>query len=408
MPFSLSAQDYLYQASLPIVDSSAYYHIYLPPAVTSKLNHKFSDLRIFNTQEVEIPYIRLSEDEIYKTAKSIELKILQNDYKRAKKYSLLLIHNDNLININNFVLVVDNPQNAEAWVNIAGSNDLKNWNILKNNSRYMPEYSDSTTTQVRIDDLPETNFEYYRLMVFDYNKLVFNVSKVLNFDIANKNIEFVEVQKPTFIQDDTSESNLTIVQISFDEPQYIDKIKFGISQPNNFLRKAEIAKKDSTTGRRIRLQFYDQNQKDFYLCSDSTNELLLSRYFAKNMFLVVTNNDDSPLTFSDITVYQQKEYIVAYLEAGTEYSLLFGNKNIPAPIYDLKFFNNKIPVECSIIEVLDIEQTTELNGGKKTIHIKPFFLWIVFFIVVVFLGLISVKMFIFSKNNDDNEDISIF
>ncbi len=404
---ALNAQEFLYQASIPQVDTSGYYHIFLPPQLTSQLNHKFSDIRLYSSDSTEIPYIRLSEDEIYKTAKSSALKILQNDYKRQKKYTQLLIHNNNLLDINNLVLVVQNPQNSEAWLTITGSNDLKNWNVLKNNTRYMPEYSDSTTAQIRIDDLPESKFEYYRIFLYDYNKVVFNVKKVLNFDIAEHTINYIEIPNPSFVQDDTSESNLTIVRIFFDKPQYVDKIKFDISEPENYLRKAEIAKKDSISGKRIRLQFYDQNQKEFYLCSDSTNELLLSRYYAKNLYLVVTNNDDNPLKFSNIRVYQQKEYIVAYLEKSTDYVILYGNPNVPPPIYDLKFFKNKIPPICPVVEALDFHKIIQDNSKNKSVHIEPIYLWIIFFIVIVILALISVKMFIYSKRDTKNDDIDI-
>ncbi len=405
--FTLKSQEYLYQASLPEIDSSAYYHIFLPPAVTSKLNHKFSDIRIFDKEDNEIPYIRLSEDEIFKTAKSSEIKILQNDYKRPKKYTYLLLHNDAQKKINNLVLIAENPQNAEAWVNIAGSNDLKNWNVLKNNSRYMPEYSDSATAQIRIKDLPESNFEYYRILLYDYNKVVFKVLKVLNFNIAKKDVEFVQVPKPTFSQDDTTETDKTIVQIEFDQPQYIDKIWFGISEPEHYLRKAEITKKDSTSGKRIRLQFYDQNQKDFYLCSDSINDLLLSRYYAKNLYLIVKNNDDRPLKFEDIVAYQKKEYIVAHLEENIEYKLLFGNPNVPAPIYDLKFFKNKIPPECPVITAKDVQKIKDLKDKNKSVYVKPIYLWIIFFVVLLVLAGISVKMFVFSNKNDNNKEENI-
>ena len=155
--FGLS-QNFLYRADLPAVDSSAYYHIFLKPEVTSKLNYKFSDIRIFDAKNHEIPYVHLSEDEIYKTAKRRELPIKDNTHKIQKKFTNILVQNPNNNKVNNIVLIADNPKNAEAWINVAGSNDLKNWNILKNNSRYMPEYSDSSTTQIRIDDLPETNF----------------------------------------------------------------------------------------------------------------------------------------------------------------------------------------------------------------------------------------------------------
>jgi hypothetical protein len=394
------SQEFLYRAKLPKVDSSGYYHIFLKPNVTSKLNYKFSDIRIFDKKNNEIPYVHLSEDEIYKTAKRSELPIKDNTHKIQKKFTNVLVQNINNRKINNLVLIADNPKNAEAWINVAGSNDLKNWNILKNNSRYMPEYSDSTTTQIRIDDLPESNFSYYRILIYDYDKTVFIVRKVLNFEIGKKNIEFVELPQPSFTQDDTTEANQSVIQITFDEPQYVDKITFSISFPPYFLRRAEITKKDSTSGKKIRLQLYDQNQKDFYLCSDSTNELLLSRYYAKNLFLIVYNNDDNPLKFSKIRAFQRKEYIVAYLEKNKDYHILFGNPNVPPPIYDLKFFKYKIPPKCPVVQTGKVVKLSDYEKQTKTIEVPPIYLWILFTIVVLVLSAISLKMFVFARKKE--------
>ena len=180
---NIAAQDFLHKAEIPKVDSSGYYHIFLSPDVTSKLNYKFSDFRIYDNNKLEIPYIRLAEDELFKTAKSNVIRILQNEYRRVKKHTFLLLQNHKLRKISNLVIIVDNPMNAEAWVNISGSNDMKNWSLLKNNSRYMPEFSDSTTAEIRITDLPESEFEYFRIFIFDFNKITFNVHKVLNFEI---------------------------------------------------------------------------------------------------------------------------------------------------------------------------------------------------------------------------------
>ena len=398
--WTLRSQDFMYQAELPIVDSSGYYHIFLSPDVTSKLNYKFSDLRIFDKKNNEIPYIRLAEDEIYKTAKSRTVKILQNEHKVIKKHTYLLVHNSNMQLINNFDIIVNNPMGAEAWINISGSNNLKNWNILKNNARYMPEFSDSVTAEIRIDDIPETKFEYYRIFIFDYNKTIFEVQKVLNYDIPKREVKFVELDNPSFTQDDSTEANQTILKLFYDNPQYIDKIKFYIKSPDNYLRTAEIVKKDSATGKRIRLQFYDQNQKDFYLCSDSINEILLSRYYAQNLFLIINNNDDKPLQFSKVRAFQREEFLVAYLEKGKNYSVYFGNKNVPPPIYDLKFFKNKIPVICQEIPIKNIILIDEQSKDKSKIKVKAIYLWIAFGVVILILAGISFKMFA-SKKTDD-------
>lgn len=404
--FRMSAQDFLFQAEIPAVDSSGYYHIFLPPIITSKLNSKFSDVRIFDKKNREIPYLRLMDEEIYETSQADELEILENDYKRLKKFSILTIHNTQKKKIDNLVLIVDNPKNSEAWINISGSDDQKMWTVLKNNARYMPELSDSDYSEIRITDLPETQFEFYKIIIFDYNKTVFNVDKVLNFNLVSRKAEFVPLPTPTISQDDTSERTKTVLKIEFQQPQYIDKLKFEVSYPPVYLRKADIVKRDTFSGRRIKLMLFDQNQKDLYLSSDSSNEVHLSRLNAKTLYLIVTNNDDFPLKFSKVTAYEQKEILVAYLIAGQTYNLRFGNSNLPSPVYDLKFFKNKIPAICTEITPINVKTYATKHKNEKAIRIAKTALWIIFAFVVVILTLISVRLFILSKkgNNDSNND----
>ncbi len=396
---AFSQYDFQYKANLPVVDSTYFYNIFLPPAVTSKLNYKFSDIRIYDARGKEVPYIRDTEQNRYKTAKRQKLRIIQNEHKLAKKYTVVLVHNPKRVDIKNLVFTIRNTD-AEIWVNISGSNDLKNWQILKNNVRYQHEFSDSATAMLIINDLPETNFEYYRILFFDFNKepiMVYDAYTLLVYEYKK---QYVEVPKPHFTQDDTSEAQRTIVHIWFDEPQYIDKIVFKISSPEYYLRRAELTTKDTTTGRKIRLQYYFQNQKDFYLCSDSSNELLLSRYYAKDLYLIVDNNNNEPLKFEDVRAYQQKEYLIAKLYKGRHYVVKFGNKNVPPPIYDLKYFQNKIPKDRPEITVGKIVKLSSLRDEQKNIYIKPLYLWIALGIVVLIMILISIRMFSKQKPNE--------
>ncbi len=397
--FPLVAQEFQYKALLPEIDSSYFYNIFLPPEVTSKLNYKFSDIRIYNKKGKEIPFIRDTEENRFKTTSGRKLKIIQNEHKPAKKYTLVLIHDPDKRKISNFVLTVKNID-AEYWLHISGSNDLKTWHILKSNTRYQPEFSDSSTTKIIIDDLPETNYEYYRILVYDYNRVPLPVIDVYSYALYKRNVSYVEVPKPHFVQDDSTEANRTIVKISFDQPQYIDKIEFIISAPEYYLRKAELTKRDTLTGRKIRLQYYDQKQKDFYLCSDSSNILTLSRYYAKDLYLIVENNNDEPLKFSDVRAYQKKEYLIAYLNKGQKYHIEFGNKNVPEPIYDLKYFKDKIPSDRPEITVGKVIKILTGNARHTQMYIQPLYLWIALGVIVLFLVLISVKVFRSVKRND--------
>jgi hypothetical protein len=248
--------------------------------------------------------------------------------------------------------------------------------------------------------LPETNYEYYRILLYDYNRIPLQVVDVYTYDLYKRNITYVEVAKPRFVQDDSSEANRTILKISFDTPQYIDKIEFIISAPQYYLRKAELSKRDTATGRKIRLQYYDQKQKDFFLCSDSSNVLTLSRYYAKELYLIVENNNDEPLKFADVRAYQKKEYLIAYLNRGQKYHIEFGNKNVPEPIYDLKYFKDKIPSDRPEITVGKVIKILSGSAVHTQMYIRPLYLWIALGVIVVFLLLISVKVYRGNKRTD--------
>ena len=388
-----------YKADLPKIDSTYFYNIYLPPKVTSKLNYKFSDIRIYDARGREIPYIRNTEENLYKTAKRKRLKILQNEHKITKKYTILLLHNPRKEKIKNLMFTIKNTD-AEIWLNISGSDDLKNWQILKNNVRYQHEFSDSATAMLIINDLPETDFEYYRIIFYDYNKEPILVYDAYTLLVYGQKKEYVEVPRPHFTQDDTTEPHKTILHIWFDQPQYIDKITFTIASPQFYLRKAELTTRDSSTGRKIRLKYYFQNQKDFYLCSDSSNELLVSRYFAKDLYLTVENNNNPPLKFTDVRAYQLKEIIIAQLHKGRHYVVKFGNKNVPPPIYDLKYFQSKIPKDRPEITVQNIVKLSSVKQERKAIYIKPVYLWIALAVVVIIMTLISIQLFKKYKPND--------
>lgn len=398
-----NSQDFEYEAEIHQVDSNTYYDIFIRPEITSKLNYKFSDIRIYDVDNNEVPFVRRLEIDKDNTSQQLEMPFLENQHKISKKITSVIVDNQQYKQVDNLLLIIENT-NSEVWLNISGSYDDKNWEILKENTRYQPEISDSLSTEVHIKNIPTSKYKYYKILAYDYNTEVINVLKVYNFKFSDKERKFSEVQKPTFIQDDTSETGKTIVNISFDEEQYIDKILFKISKPRYYLRKAELTKKDSLTGKKIKLDYYDQKQKEFNLCSDSSNAIFLSRYKAKELFLVIDNNDDAPLEIFDIVAYQENEYFIAYLEEAKTYFLRFGNKNLAPPIYDLKFFKDKIPEKTAVVDVHKIIRLIDKDAeNKKQIKIKPGLLWLAFGIIVAILTVISYFVFKSSKTDEKDE-----
>lgn len=402
--YNSNSQSFLYQATIPPVDSSGFYNIYLPPSITSKLNNKFSDIRLIDRKDREIPYLNFNFQNNLNRANISQLEIIENQYKKVKKFSQLLIQNNSNNTIENLILLVEKNKTTECWITISGSDDQLNWYVIKNNSRYQPEKSDSSKTEIHINDLKNSNFKFYKIIIFDNNKYNFIVYKVYRYDKIIQNYQFSKITT-TISQDDSTEKGKTILKIDFAQPHYIDKIVFYINEPSIYYRKAEISQKDSMTGRKIYMQFFNPTQKEFYLNSDTTNEIMLQRFYSKTLYLTIFNNDDLPLKFSKVEAFQIKNYLVAYLKEGQKYYLRFGNSNLPNPVYDIKFFSSKIPQIRPNIEPLEISSYKTNKQANKSIKVAKTILWIVFFLVIALLAGISVKLFLNKRkelkiNND--------
>lgn len=403
--FKSYSQNFLFEAQISPVDSSGFYNIFLPPAITSKLNNKFSDIRLMDKKDREIPYLNFNFQNNLNRANLNELEIIENQHKKIKKFIQLLIQNNSNNPVENLILLVEKPKVTECWITISGSDDQLNWFVIKTNSRYQPEKSDSTRAEIYINDLKTSNFKFYKIILFDNNKHTFEVNKIYSYKKIIQNYQFTKLTSTTISQDDSTEKGKTILKIDFSEPQYIDKIVFYISDPAIYYRKAEISQKDSMTGRKIYMQFFNPTQKEFYLNSDTTNELMLQRFYSKTLYLTVFNNDDLPLKFAKVEAFQIKNYLVAFLKEGQKYFLRFGNSNLPNPVYDIKFFSSKIPQIRPDIEPLDISSYQTTKQTNKSIKVAKAILWIFFFLVIALLAGISVKLFLNKRkelkiNND--------
>ena len=63
-PLLLSAQDWQWQVDLSRPNSTGFQNIYLPAELTCRLNADYGNLRLFDLENDEIPYLFFSEDHV--------------------------------------------------------------------------------------------------------------------------------------------------------------------------------------------------------------------------------------------------------------------------------------------------------------------------------------------------------
>jgi hypothetical protein len=106
------------------------------------------------------------------------------------------------------------------------------------------------------------------------------------------------------------------------------------------------------------------------------------------------NEDNRPLKITEAKCLQWNHYCIAHLEKSNQYELRFGDSLLPAPRYDLKYFQQVIPGGLKVIipgTIAELKQTFAIQESKSFFTDKRF-IWLALIIVICLLGFVTYKM----------------
>lgn len=379
------AQDlkFKWQAELPEVKQSGFYNILIDPAVNTHLKEDLSDIRIYNNGK-EVPYILKSENASSSTSFH-EYTIVEN--KSTNKWTQLILQNVSKSRINNISLIIKNSD-VKKKARLSGSDDKQNWYIIKDNYNLEAVYSGQNTFEVKVLDFPLSDYEYYKLDIEDSLSAPIKILKAGYYDTQVEEAKYISIPAPIISQKDSSNKR-SYIKVSFNSPQFIDRLKIEVEGPAYFLRPIRIAKLIQDR----KLTYWESLYQD-ELRSNHDNILLLDHYFTDHFYLIIENNDNQPLTVKSITGFQLTHYLTAKLDQGQKYTLKFGNKDMGYPTYDLEYFRDSIPTSTPIIKA---ENITNIDIQKAQVDKDDFFkstiwIWVAICIVIALLGYMSYRM----------------
>ena len=368
----------VWEAELPVVDKSDYYNVELSQEfVGAGLKY----LKIIDDHDNEIPYFIRSSDPIQEINTFEDFKLKSNITKDS--LNIIVIDNDAAESINRFCLVLQKAE-TRKYVSIRGSNDLKQWYIVKQETE-LSAFGQQTneSTEMLIFDFPQSNYKYYEINLWSNQNSPMEVHKVGKIRNSGLYGKFTEIASGKFLQN-TDEEKMTY--ISFPEvphTYYIDKIELIIKNKPDYYRQAVLYNPDS----------YD-NQR-FSLSSRKDNIFLVSDFlFTSKTTISIENQNNPPLIIDEIKVYGLCRYACVYLEAGKKYGL-HSNKfeNIPT-VYDIEHFRNEIPVDLPVLQIKNQQNRFVPEEPERELSLieKPWFLWCVIIVVGGFLLLLCIKM----------------
>lgn len=371
LPFALQAQHFNWQAKIDPAQKDGHAKVLLSPGITSQLRSGFPDIRVYDKENYETPYLVYKDEAKQGLDRFITYQVVETHYSRGC-CSFIKVKNSTGKPIDHIVLEVNNAD-ARREMNLAGSYDGVNWFVVRDEFvvetfNGMVKGEKKTTSLIRFD-FPLTDYKYYKFEFDDwyywwrdYHHPVFIVraGHVEPTFIPEK---CLDLPKPAFVQKDSGRQ--TLVDIRFDEAQYTDHFKFNLRQVKNkdYYRSAslyELVENDNKTTT-------EKYIGSTVLSSMNDNEISLPGNRAGHFVLKINNEDDRPLIVDDLRALQVKHYLVADLEKNNVYTLRFGNDSIPAPVYDMQYFKNKIQDSLDVLQALPREN---IAAQKQEVKIK--------------------------------------
>lgn len=384
------AQSFHYMASLPLVDSTGFYKILIPPSVNSKLKEGYVDLRILDRDGKETPYILKDDNPVSNTMVFKEYQIIDKKYLKAD-HTEIILRNYNKQRIDNLSLLIRNAE-VHKVIKLSGSFDRKHWFGVKE-SAYISSISNANdVSEIKLINFPLTDYEYLKIEINDKKSAPINIIKAGYYEtISGKGgSTFTEIKSSKMVLD-SSKKKTTWLHLVFDESTYTDVLEIKILEPTYYLRssKAYTVKQES----RVYKKYYLQ---DISLNSGAALRFNLDHVKTKELWLEIFNEDNSPLIISEAKVFQLNHYCCARLDKGKQYKLYFGDSLINSPSYDLKHFQSIIPQDLKIIIPDSITPITHaMNAEIKSsgsIFKDTRFIWAAIIIVLSILGFVTYRM----------------
>jgi hypothetical protein len=366
IPLSGNAQIFNWEAPVDSVTKDGYYRIILQPDVTSKLKTDFSDVRIYDQDGNENPYLIYKDDATYGIDRFVTYQIVDKHYERGCCSHITV---KNLGDPIDHIMLEVNNADVSKHMELSGSYDGVNFFALRNDftvgtfNTYQ-KGARKTTSLIRFD-FPLTDYKYYRFNFDDwtwwwddYSYPVF-VVRAGYTEPTYVPEECLEIPRPLIVQIDSAKVKQSFVKISFADSQYVDHLHFSISTKNkhgDYYRAASLYESvDVMKGGVPTTE--ERFITSTILSSLNDNEFNLGQMRVKNLVLKINNDDNRPLRIDTIRAFQVKHYLCAELEKGNHYTIRFGNDSISAPVYDMVHFKEKIPTKPEIVK----------SGSRKNI-----------------------------------------
>jgi uncharacterized protein DUF3999 len=383
-----------WQFSKPVettTSNDGYLRISVDGEVYRRSQRSLADLRLVDDLGKETPYSIYSQHEST-TQESYEPKIFNRAILPGAYFTLTLDLEQEAES--NTLVLKTSSRNFKRRVEIGGSNDRKQWLVLKSDG-YIFDFSGDQRIHLTTIKYPDSKYRYLQIKVWNGKEEPLTIEGAslsrVKTTPARRAVRRVGLHsreedvklKATVCVLDLSYENLPADFLTIDTPE------------ENFSRMVEVeAGNDLKTWEspqqgdlyRFRTEKYSVEKKTLHFPE------VRCRYLK----LLIYNHDDPPLKLAAFEVQGVEEDLVCRTQTGRSYSLYYGNPRAHAPRYDFERLKNYLSLET--LATVRLGKETE-NGSFRPSGPKrpwterqPVLFWGVLLLMVFGLGAYIVRL----------------
>ena len=324
------AQNNIATAKIKFDNKDGLHKLVLPATLRSLSNDDLSDFRIFDSKKNEVPYYFEAKSNQSSNTKFVPYKIISKTVVPNK--NTVLIFENPKSTINEVILEIANSNITKPY-SISGSMDNEKWFGLVNNASLSTIYPEESPSGFSTVSIPTCFYKYLKIDFNDKKTLPINILNVGFFNSKTSKETLLKVLYKSKSVTELKSEKKTQIRINFGNPQIINQVSFTISNPKLYKRNVIVYKKAT---RKIKHKFenYQEELASFTLNPKTNNTFDISQIFEKEFFIEIENQDNQPLTISDIQFFQIPICVIADLNANEDYTITTGNKDLNIPQYD--------------------------------------------------------------------------
>ena len=359
-----------------------------------------ADLRVLTGSMAEVPYQIVTRRPETKTD-TVPVKMLNLSLTRRKDTSFMGCMGSSRVVYNQIEIDTDD-QNFYRQVQLSGSADGKQWNLIRRDSVIFSYQKEESVRHLNVD-FSDSDYKYIQVRILNKGERPLNIKGVKVFYQKKEPGMEMPVGASISKEEDAQKKESTVfVNFYYNYP--VAKLNI-MTNDKNFQRKVEVFAKDNA-GNWVRCADGVIFNFDTAKINESGLSIDVPEISTKEIKLVIINHDSPPLRIYGVGATGYGKYLVFKLGAPQKYFLFWGDPFARAPQYDMaELIDRNGAGNVRTFSLGEQKANPKFAGYEKNLPFSERYKYVLYVIVfAVILGLIFLQYSVIKKTGGhDNQ-----